>query len=160
MPEFFPAYRKERNQKPILFKNARIYDGSDVLTEPKDVLVLGNLIQDVGSNISSDHWSAVTVDCSGYTLMPGLIDMHSHLCIQEGMLEGRDTYDQMAMGAMCGQDCVDYLLQGGSRFSYSVWTVPSGVPSQRFGPSHFLSSILQPPFVYFILQTAQPPDAH
>jgi len=38
--------------------------------------------------------------------------MHSHLCIQEGMYEGRDTYDQMAMGAMCGQDCIDYLLQG------------------------------------------------
>lgn len=44
--------------------------------------------------------------------MPGLIDMHSHLCIQEGMLEGRDDFDMMAMGAMCANDCMDYLNQG------------------------------------------------
>ena len=112
MPEFFPAFRAERNKKPILFKNAKIYDGSDMLSGPKDVLVVGNLIQDIEQSISGENWGAVTIDCSGYTLMPGLIDMHSHLCIQEGMLEGNTTYDQMAMGAMCGQDCIDYLLQG------------------------------------------------
>ena len=112
MPEFFPAFREKRNKKPILFKNAKIYDGSESLSGPKDVLVVGNLIQDVGQGINPENWGAVTIDCSGYTLMPGLIDMHSHLCIQEGMNEGRDTYDQMAMGAMCGQDCIDYLLQG------------------------------------------------
>ena len=113
MPEFFPAFRKEPNKKPILLKNAKIFDGSsETLSEPKDVLIVGNLIQDIGSSISPENWGAVSVDCSGYTLMPGLIDMHSHLCIQEGMYEGRDTYDQMAMGAMCGQDCIDYLLQG------------------------------------------------
>ena len=28
------------------------------------------------------------------------------------MLEGRDDYDQMAMGAMCAADCLDYLAQG------------------------------------------------
>lgn len=112
MPEFFPAFRPERNKKPILFKGARVYEGAEKLSVPKDVLVVGNLIHEIGQDISPENWGAVTVDCSGYTLMPGLIDMHSHLCIQEGMLEGRDSYDQMAMGAMCGQDCIDYLLQG------------------------------------------------
>ncbi|CAE7541322.1 unnamed protein product [Symbiodinium pilosum] len=113
MPEFFPAFRPEKRKKPILFKNARIWDGlSDALSDPQDVLVVGNLIQDIGENISPDNWGAVSVDCTGHTLMPGLIDMHSHLAIQEGMLEGRDEFDQMAMGAMCGQDCIDYLLQG------------------------------------------------
>ena len=76
MPEFFPAFRAERNKKPILFKNAKIYDGSDVLSGPKDVLVVGNLIQDVEQSISGENWGAVSIDCSGYTLMPGLIDMH------------------------------------------------------------------------------------
>ena len=38
--------------------------------------------------------------------------MHAHLSIQEGMLEGRDVFDQMAMGALCAADCIDYLNQG------------------------------------------------
>ena len=80
---------------------------------PTDVLVVENLISKIGSNLEapSDHKTAV-VDVAGMTLMPGLIDMHSHLSIQEGMLEGRDDFDQMAMGAMCAADCQDYLSQG------------------------------------------------
>ena len=38
--------------------------------------------------------------------------MHSHLSIMEGMLEGRDTFDQMAMGAMTGSVMRSYLDQG------------------------------------------------
>ena len=44
--------------------------------------------------------------------MPGLIDMHSHLSIMEGMLEGRGSFDQMAIGAMTGNVLRSYLDQG------------------------------------------------
>ena len=44
--------------------------------------------------------------------MPGLIDMHSHFAIQEGMLTGRHDYDQMAMGARAAKDMLGYLDQG------------------------------------------------
>ena len=44
--------------------------------------------------------------------MPGLIDIHSHLCIQQGMLDGRDAYDMMVIGAMTAHDLVNYLQQG------------------------------------------------
>jgi dihydroorotase-like cyclic amidohydrolase len=69
MPEFFPAFRAERNKKPILFKNAKIYDGSDMLSGPKDVLVVGNLIQDIEQSISGENSGAVTIDCSGLSLI-------------------------------------------------------------------------------------------
>jgi imidazolonepropionase-like amidohydrolase len=48
----------------------------------------------------------------GRTLMPGLIDMHSHLCLQEGMAEGKTAFDQMAMGAFTAHVLLDYLDQG------------------------------------------------
>ncbi|CAB9509420.1 amidohydrolase [Seminavis robusta] len=118
MPEYVPLrYRSPEEEAPadaILFKNAKIFNGKgDAYIEATEVLIEGNLITKVGSGLEAptDKKTAV-VDCAGKTLMPGLIDMHSHLCFQEGMLEGRDEYDQMSMGAMCAADCLDYLNQG------------------------------------------------
>jgi len=120
MPEYFPLQWRSADEEPpaevILLRNARIFDGkSDTLpTTTSDLLIRDNMIEKVGLNLEvpqTDDTVAV-VDCEGKTLMPGLIDMHSHLCIQEGMLEGRDSFDMMAMGAMCAQDCMDYLQQG------------------------------------------------
>lgn len=52
------------------------------------------------------------IDGGGRTLIPGLIDMHSHLCIHEGMLDGRDGFDQMAIGAISQERMRSYLDQG------------------------------------------------
>jgi len=52
------------------------------------------------------------IDGGGRTLMPGLIDMHAHLCIHEGMLDGRDDWDQMAIGAISQERMRSYLDQG------------------------------------------------
>jgi len=114
MPEYFPTYRAdfEPRMEAFVFTNARIYDRfSDGLSDNQDVLVEGSFITAVGRGLEAPP-AARTIDCGGRTLMPGLIDMHSHLCIQEGMLEGRDHYDQMAMGAFCAHDLMDYLQQG------------------------------------------------
>ena len=62
------------------------------------MLIEGNLIKQVGPGLSAD--GAEVIDGGGRTLMPGLIDMHSHLAMQEGLYEGRDNWDQMAMGEM------------------------------------------------------------
>lgn len=117
MPEYFPTYRSAKEPAPakaILFKNANIFDGkSDEMSGPMDVLIIDNLISKIGSDIAPpEEQKCAVVDCTGKTLMPGLIDMHSHLCFQEGMLEGRDDFDMMGMGAMSALDCMDYLAQG------------------------------------------------
>jgi imidazolonepropionase-like amidohydrolase len=52
------------------------------------------------------------IDGGGRTLIPGLIDMHSHLAIHEGMLDGRDSFDQMAIGAISQERMRSYLDQG------------------------------------------------
>ena len=117
MPEYVPLKYRDPNEEPavdtILFQNAKIFDGKQDSLVDGDVLIEGNLISQVGSNLSIPEGKrGAIVDCGGKTLMPGLIDMHSHLSFQEGMLEGRDTFDQMAMGAMTSADCLDYLNQG------------------------------------------------
>jgi len=52
------------------------------------------------------------IDGGGRVLIPGLIDMHAHLSIHEGMLDGRDAWDQMAIGAVSQERMRSYLDQG------------------------------------------------
>lgn len=106
------ASAQDNAPRQVLFTNVNIFNGVDgELMENGSVLVEGNLIKTV-SAAAIDAPDAYTVDGEGRTLMPGLIDMHSHLCIRNGMLEFRDNYDQMANGAYVGLAMQDYLDQG------------------------------------------------
>ncbi len=65
-----------------LLHNVRIFDGTGAgLSEPMDVLIRGNLIERISNEpISTDRRAdTVLIDGSGRTLMPGLIDAHTHL---------------------------------------------------------------------------------
>ncbi len=94
-----------------LITNVNVWDGKADKAKAADVLIENNLIKEVKANIKAPA-GATVIDGKGGTLIPGLIDMHSHLAIQEGMLAGRDGYDQMAMGARSGKDMIGYLDQG------------------------------------------------
>ena len=104
------ATAEEEKPKQVLFTNVQVFDGANEELIAADVLVEGNLIKLVGPGLSAG--GAEVIDGGGRTLMPGLIDMHSHLAMQEGRYEGRDNWDQMAMGAMSAHVLVDYLDQG------------------------------------------------
>jgi imidazolonepropionase-like amidohydrolase len=111
---FIPlAYAQdEQEPKRIMFTNVNIWDGtSDSLSMNSNVLVEGNLIKSVGPSIALPEGTEV-IDGGGRTLMPGMIDIHSHLCVQDGLPWGRDNWDQMAMGAMTGDLVKDFLQQG------------------------------------------------
>jgi imidazolonepropionase-like amidohydrolase len=64
--------------KPVLFKNARIFDGVGPGYLPADVLVCEGRIADVARGISTPR-EVETIDLSGRVLMPGLIDAHVHV---------------------------------------------------------------------------------
>ncbi|MCP4401796.1 MAG: amidohydrolase family protein [bacterium] len=53
------------------------------------------------------------IDGGGKTLMPGLIDMHTHVSLPIGIAEMRDVYDDMTAGAMAGQNMRKYYLMRG-----------------------------------------------
>lgn len=66
----------------VLFENVRVFDGkSDALSEPVNVLVQGNRIEKISSAPIATDRSARTriIRGEGRTLMPGLIDAHTHI---------------------------------------------------------------------------------
>jgi imidazolonepropionase-like amidohydrolase len=103
------------NQPTILFTNVRIFDGkSDNLTEPKNVLVQGNLIakispQPIPTNRRGD---TVIIDGGGRTLMPGLIDAHWHAMLVRPTPAEAITWDAGYANLAAGAEATDTLLRG------------------------------------------------
>ncbi|MCB0686386.1 MAG: amidohydrolase family protein [Saprospiraceae bacterium] len=64
-------------QSSILFRNARVFDG-DTFHEGWNVLVKGDRIEYAGAKVPGED-ADQSFDLSGYTLLPGLIEGHSHL---------------------------------------------------------------------------------
>jgi len=62
--------------QPLLLEHARVFDGSRVVSNAS-VLVEGGVIRAVGPNISRPA-GAIVIDATGKTLLPGLIDSHTH----------------------------------------------------------------------------------
>src|SRR6266404_3636660 len=60
----------------ILFHNARVFDGERAVNR-QDVLVRGDRISAVGTSLAAPAGAAV-VEATGMTLVPGLIDAHTH----------------------------------------------------------------------------------
>jgi imidazolonepropionase-like amidohydrolase len=77
-----PARAQSAQPKGVLFESVRIFDGvSDKLSAPMNVLALGNLVKSISAGpISAPPDVALTrVRGGGRTLMPGLIDAHTHI---------------------------------------------------------------------------------
>ena len=72
-----PIVGKEIDEATIVFLNATIFDGEQVL-ENTTVVVRGTKIVAVGSHEPAPE-GATIIDCSGKTLLPGLIDSHVHV---------------------------------------------------------------------------------
>ena len=79
-----PGARAQTIPQPtgVIFDNVRIFDGtSGRLSAPSNVLVVGNVIKTISSApIAAPPATSVTrIPGDGRTLMPGLIDAHTHL---------------------------------------------------------------------------------
>jgi imidazolonepropionase-like amidohydrolase len=104
------AAQDEEEPVRTLFTNVMVWDGLAEGLTSADVLVEDNMIVGVGSGLSSS--GATVVDGGGRTLMPGLIDMHAHMCIYNGLSYFRDPYDAQTVGAYTHKTGLDYLQQG------------------------------------------------
>ena len=111
MTSFAGAQDKKEAPKQVLIKNVKIFDGVNEKLMSGSVLIEGNLIKKIGDSIKADK-STTVIDGGGRVLIPGLIDMHAHLAIHEGMLDGRDGFDQMAIGGLTQERLRSYLDQG------------------------------------------------
>jgi imidazolonepropionase-like amidohydrolase len=66
--------------KPVAIRAARLIDGrGGAVVSPALVVVRGNRIESIGGAIPAD---AQTIDLGDMTLLPGLIDAHTHVLLQ------------------------------------------------------------------------------
>ena len=74
---------KESTSK-ILLTNARIFDldQGKANTETTSILIVGDKIKTIGTSIGTDESAGATlIDVGGRIVLPGLIDLHSHLLL-------------------------------------------------------------------------------
>jgi imidazolonepropionase-like amidohydrolase len=71
------VFAQEDLPSQVHFVNVNVFNGADDKLHAVDVLVEGNLIKAIGKDIAV-RADAVVIDGGGRTLMPGLIDSHSH----------------------------------------------------------------------------------
>ncbi|HEU0013572.1 MAG TPA: hypothetical protein VFQ45_07795 [Longimicrobium sp.] len=91
-----PTSAAAQQPAATLFRGVRVFDGERVL-ERQDVLVEGGRITRVGRSLAAPA-GAVTVDGAGKTLLPGLIDAHTHTfgeALQEAVVFGVTTHLDM-----------------------------------------------------------------
>jgi imidazolonepropionase-like amidohydrolase len=63
--------------KPLIIEHVRVFDGTRVVADT-NVVVEGGVIRAMGAAISPSAAGAEIVDGKGKTLLPGLIDSHTH----------------------------------------------------------------------------------
>ena len=96
----------------ILFTNVNIFDGTnEKLVLEQDVLIEGNLVSKIGKDLEAGKDTTV-IDGTGKTLMPGLIDMHTHLMFRYGVAVMRSEFDAQAAGAAAMETLQLYLQMG------------------------------------------------
>jgi imidazolonepropionase-like amidohydrolase len=99
----------------VIFENVRVFDGtSSSLSGPVSVLVRGNVIDTISPEPIAPQGDepATRIDGTGNTLMPGLIDAHTHLVM--GAIPQADVMirDQNYVTLRAGAAAKDYLMRG------------------------------------------------
>ena len=92
-----------------LFKNGTIITAGDLV--PADLLVEGETITTIGRNLSPAGHEVV--DCTNRYLMPGGIDVHTHLELPFGGTVSNDDFDSGHKAAAFGGTTmhIDFLIQ-------------------------------------------------
>jgi imidazolonepropionase-like amidohydrolase len=108
-----PAGAQNNAPTQILFTNVNVWDGTgDKLAKGMNVLVEGNLIKAVSARPIDAGSDAQVIDGGGRTLMPGLIDMHTHLMFKYGVRVTRTDMDHASAGAAALESMQLYLRMG------------------------------------------------
>jgi imidazolonepropionase-like amidohydrolase len=102
-------------QANTVFENVRVFDGrSDQLSEPVSVLVSGNLIASVSTQLAAPDTGEqrTVIDGRGRVLMPGLIDAHAHMMLATIPAVGAILADREYLGIRGALAARDMLMRG------------------------------------------------
>lgn len=91
--------KSSRKVPNVLLKGGRLFDPGIGLDSRKDLLIVDGKIKQIGSANDIPENTEV-VDCTGWTIAPGLVDMHVHL--REPGQEDKETIETGTQAAMAG----------------------------------------------------------
>ncbi len=116
-------------ERPTLIHHVRIFDGAKVL-DADTVLVKGGQISAVGKGLKAPE-GAELIDGAGHTLLPGLIDAHTHVydaALPQALLFGVTTELDMFTDATLAQDLKAHPKadQADLRSAGTLATAPGG----------------------------------
>jgi imidazolonepropionase-like amidohydrolase len=110
-----PAPAAPPRPSGVIFENVRVFDGlADTLSAPANVLVVDNTIKAIsGSAIADPAGTTVTrIAGGGRTLMPGLIDAHTHMMFATVPQLALLTADIGFMHIAAGKGATEMLMRG------------------------------------------------
>ena len=99
----------------VLFEAVRIFDGTaEQLTEPMQVLVVGNRIAQISAEpiVPPDELEPTRIQGAGRTLMPGLIDAHTHVMYATLSQPAILTSDLGFLNVAATRAAADMLMRG------------------------------------------------
>jgi imidazolonepropionase-like amidohydrolase len=108
---FVSAQEVKDTPKLTLIDNVTIFDGKTDKLIPGSVLIEGQMIKKIGASIEMPA-GAVIIDGGGGTLMPGLIDCHSHLAMATTSMTVFENTPWEALGARTTLVAKDMLMDG------------------------------------------------
>jgi imidazolonepropionase-like amidohydrolase len=100
--------------KDTLFKHVDVFDGSRDLLKDRTVVVSAGKIKSIaaqGQNVATDEYAEI-YDCTGMTMLPGLIDCHANII---GLITAEQRYGitpitvaaSTLRGVFEGQNCIN-----------------------------------------------------
>jgi imidazolonepropionase-like amidohydrolase len=113
----------------IVIRNARLFDGTGAAARTVDIIIEGDRIVRIGAPAESPAGAEV-IDARGRTIMPGLIDLHTHLTYVHSFGLPAPVSDESQAGA---------ALRGAERLRYFA---ESGITSVRDVASHGMAPFL------------------
>ena len=112
VPAIAVAKPVQASPNSVLFTNVRVFNGTDKLTSPENVLVSGNNIAKISAAPIAAPDGTLTIDGKGRTLMPGLIDAHTHVMFDSIPLVTALTSDAIYVSAVATRSASEMLMRG------------------------------------------------
>ncbi|MBS3741485.1 MAG: dihydroorotase [Candidatus Cloacimonetes bacterium] len=104
-----------------LLKNGNVFVSKNKKFEICDILLEDDKIKEIGKELSDSE--AETIDCNGYHILPGLIDMHVHLrdpgyTAKEDIISGAKAAAKGGFSSICCMPNTNPVLDNTSAINY------------------------------------------
>ncbi len=123
-----------------MIRNARVIDGTGSPARAATVVIDGDRISSVGSDIAAPK-DARIIDASGQTLLPGLFDLHTHLRASSVPISA-DWGKNLEAYLACGVTSVDDFSLYSEMFAPMRRLLASGAVH---GPRVHMAARISPP---------------